>query len=143
MGRPRRRVGHRTAKNPRSYKSRSKKCRNAKKGEFNQKGEANGKDSKDESYFGYRVNIITDANHGLPLFAEIRPATDSDVTVMIKDLDDCLALYCELGLQYFLGDKGYDSLKNILHVIDLGTIPVVPVWLLAGNFATPIPRQTS
>ena len=70
-----------------------------------------------------------DANHGLPLFAETRPANASDMVVMIQDLDDCLALYQTLSPRYFLGDKGYDSLKNILHVISLGMIPVIAIRL--------------
>ena len=93
------------------------------------KGTAGQKESKDELYLGYKVNVIVDANHGLPLFAETRPANASDVAVMIQDLDDCLALYRTLSPQYFLGDKGYDSLKNILHVISLGMIPVIAIRL--------------
>ena len=112
------RWGHRTAKNARSYKARSGKGRSVKKG-TGKKGAAGQKESKDELYFGYKVNVIVDANHGLPLFAETRPGNASDVTVMIQDLDDCLALYQTLNPRYFLGDKGYDSLKNILHVISL------------------------
>ncbi len=119
--------GHRTAKNPRSYKSRSKKRRNSKKGASSKKGDAGEKDSKDESYFGYRVNILADANHGLPLFDATRPANASDVMVMVQDLDDCLALYETLGPRYFLGDKGYDKLENILHAVSLGMIPIIAI----------------
>ena len=122
------RWGHRTAKNARSYKARSGKGRSVKKGTGN-KGAAGQKESKDELYFGYKVNVIVDANHGLPLFAETRPGNASDVTVMIQDLDDCLALYKTLNPRYFLGDKGYDSLKNILHVISLGMMPIIAVRL--------------
>ena len=120
--------GHRTAKNARSYAARSGKSRSVKKGN-GKKGEAGQKESKDELYFGYNVNVIVDANHGLPLFGETRPANASDVVVMIQDLDDCLALYRTLSPRYFLGDKGYDSLKNILHVISLGMIPVIAIRL--------------
>ena len=120
--------GHRTAKNARSYTARSGKSRSVKKGN-GKKGEAGQKESKDELYFGYKVNVIVDANHGLPLFGETRPANASDVVVMIQDLDDCLALYRTLSPRYFLGDKGYDSLKNILHVISLGMIPVIAIRL--------------
>ena len=120
--------GHRTAKNARSYKARSGQRRSVKK-DKGKKGTAGQKESKDELYLGYKVNVIVDANHGLPLFAETRPANASDVAVMIQDLDDCLALYRTLSPQYFLGDKGYDSLKNILHVISLGMIPVIAIRL--------------
>ena len=120
--------GHRTAKNARSYTARLGKSRSVKKGN-GKKGEAGQKQSKDELYFGYKVNVIVDANHGLPLFGETRPANASDVVMMIQDLDDCLALYRTLSPRYFLGDKGYDSLKNILHVISLGMIPVIAIRL--------------
>ncbi len=123
--------GHRTAKNSRA-KSSSGKRRNSKKGKAdatNGEKTSGQKDSKDELYFGYKVDVIADANYGLPMFARTRPANASDVTVLIEDLDDCLALYRELSPRYFLGDKGYDSLKNILHVIELGMMPVIAVRL--------------
>ena len=123
--------GHRTAKNERSYKPRSGK---RSKGGSSKKGagagtESGRKENKDEFYFGYKVNVITDANYGLPLFGATRPANASDVMVMVQDLDDCLALYETLGLRYFLGDKGYDRLENIKHLVSLGLIPVVAVRL--------------
>ena len=89
--------------------------------------ESGAKERKDELYFGYKVNVIADANYGLALFAETRPANASDVTVMIRDLDDWLALYRTLSPRYFLADKGYDSLDNILYIINLGMIPVVAI----------------
>ena len=122
--------GHRTAKNIRSYKPRSRKRGSAKTAKRKDAGngtEAGQKESKDEFYFGYKADFITDANYGLPMFAETRPANASDVTVMIRDLDDCLALYRTLSPRYFLGDKGYDSLNNILHIISLGMMPVVAI----------------
>ena len=122
--------GFRTAKNVRSSKPRSGKRGSSKKA--SEKGTASRtqtgqKESKDEFYFGYKVDVITDANYGLPMFATTRPANASDVAVMIQDLDDCLALYQTLSPRYFLGDKGYDSQDNILHIISLGIIPVVAI----------------
>ena len=127
--------GRRTAKNPRSSKSSSGK--RGKRGNSNrgksastdagEETESDQKDKKTESYFGYKVNVITDANHGLPLFAATRPANASDSKVMAQDLDDCLSLYRTLKLKYLSGDKGYDSLENILHVIKVGMIPVIAV----------------
>lgn len=38
--------------------------------------------SEDESYFGYRGDVITDANHGLLPFAETRPANASMVAII-------------------------------------------------------------
>ena len=127
------RWGHRTAKNVRSSKPSSRK---RSKGGSSKKGagadddtESGRKENKDEFYFGYKVNVIADANYGLPLFGATRPANASDVIVMVQDLDDCLALYETLGPRYFLGDKGYDRLENIKHLVSLGLIPVVAVRL--------------
>ena len=132
--------GHRTAKNVRSAKPSSGKRG---KGGSSKKSASAGndtksgrKESKDEFYFGYKVNVIADANYGLPLFGTTRPANSSDVLVMIQDLDDCLALYRTLGPQYFLGDKGYDRLENIQHLVSLGLIPVVAVRLPAKDEET-------
>ena len=94
--------GHRTAKNSRSKSSSNK---NRKRGNANDT-KSGQKETKDELYLGYKVDVIADSNYGLPLFARTRPANASDVTVMIEDLDDWLALYRELSPRYFLGDKG-------------------------------------
>ena len=123
--------GRRTPKNVRSAKPSSGKRG---KGGSSKKGagtsaESGRKESKDEYYFGYKVNVIADANYGLPMFGVTRPANASDMVVMIQDLDDCLTLYKTLGPQYFLVDKGYDSLENIKHLVSLGLIPVVAVRL--------------
>lgn len=76
--------GHRTAKNVRSSKGKKGKRRSANKSKAG--GEAQGqKETKDELYFGYKVDVVADTNHGLPMFARTRPANASDVAVMIED----------------------------------------------------------
>lgn len=118
--------GYRTEKNRRSLKVIPNKRPRAKKDKV-QSGEAVENESKGEMFLGYSVNVVTDPNHGLPMFAETRPANASDVLVMIPDLDACLALYWTLSPRYFLGDKGYDSLKNILYLVKLGMIPIIAI----------------
>ena len=123
------RWGHRTAKNVRSSKPSSgkrSKSGSSKKG-TGAGTESGRKENKDEFYFGYKVNAIADADYGLPMFGVTRLANPSDVVVMVQDLDDCLALYETMGPLYFLGDKGYDHLENIKHLVSLGLIPVVAV----------------
>ena len=120
--------GHRTAKNPRSSKPRASRQGKSKSKTPKAKGDGDGsKDSKDELYFGYKVNTIADANHGLPLYAATRPANANDVTVMVEDLEACRALYRTLEMKFFLTDKGYDKLDNMTHVVNAGMIPVMAV----------------
>ena len=68
--------GHRTAKNPRSKSSSGKRRKRGKsqkaKADGSDGDESGNKDSKDESYFGYKVDVIADSNHGLPMFARKR-----------------------------------------------------------------------
>lgn len=84
-------------------------------------------ETKDELFFGYSANVIVDANYGLPLYGTVRPANASDTIVLIPDIDACLALYRDLSPRYFLGDKGYDALKNLEHLVNLGMVPVVAI----------------
>ena len=120
--------GHRTAKNARSHKPRSGQRQSVKKGKEDD-GQSGQKENQGRTVLRLQGQRHRGRNHGLPLFAETRPANASDMVVMIQDLDDCLALYKTLSPRYFLGDKGYDSLKNILHVISLGMIPVIAIRL--------------
>ncbi len=56
-----------------------------------------------------------------------RPANASDNVVLIPDIDACLALYRDLSPKYFLGDRGYDALNNLEHLVNLGMVPVVAI----------------
>lgn len=122
--------GHRTAKNRRSSKTTGKgRRKNSKvRREASEQGDTEDKKtSNDELFFGYSCNVIADAHYGLPLFAKVRPANASDVTIMKEDLDRCLDLYPTLSPKYFIGDKGYDSLDNFVHVVDRVMIPILAV----------------
>ena len=122
--------GHRTAKNRRSSKISGEGGR--KKAKVGGKsavrdGDNNRKASNDEFFFGYSFNVIVDSNHGLPLRGVVRPANTSDTVIMIEDLDDCLELYRTLSPTHFLGDKGYDRLENMMHLVSIGMIPIIAV----------------
>ncbi len=106
---------------------RAQKSQGREQGRGDDGGSGNRKDGKDELFFGYSANVIVDANHGLPMFAEVRPANASDMVVLIPDLDACLDLYRTISPKYFLGDKGYDSLTNLLYIVSLGMVPVVAI----------------
>ena len=124
------RWGHRTAKNHRSSKGGSGRGGRGGTSKSLQKQDTasgNRKESNDELFFGYSANIIVDANYGLPLYSMVRPANASDVVIMIPDLDACLALYRTLSPRYFLGDKGYDSLKNLMDLVGRGMMPIVAI----------------
>ncbi len=118
---PTARWGHRTAKSRRVSQQSAGKRRKTKRVKSEKSD-----DDKGEMYFGYKTNVIVDSNYGLPLYAVTRPANASDMVVMIEDLDACLRLY-QMVPRYFLADKGYDSLANILHLVNSGIIPVIAI----------------
>ena len=100
------RWGHRTAKNARSYKARSGERPECQERHWQKR---HGRPEREQGRAVLRPTRSTSwwtPTNGLPLFAETRPGNASDVTVMIRDLDDCLALYRTLNPRYFLGDKG-------------------------------------
>lgn len=83
-----------------------------------------------KSWFGYKLHLIVDADHELPLAYEVTRASTSDITVghaMIDDLEETrpeLLATCE----HFMGDKAYDDGK--LHVRlwhDHRIKPIIPL----------------
>ena len=121
--------GYRTAKNRRSSRISGKGSRKSAKvrNESSNRSDKDLKTSNGERFFGYSYNVIADANYGLPLLGKIRPANSSDTVVLKDDLDYCLGLYPRLNPTHFIGDKGYDSTENFVHIADHGMIPIIAV----------------
>lgn len=123
------RWGHRTAKTKRALQTKGSKRRSIRKSDTDGSGNNGNKDDKDEVYFGYKSDVVVDANWGLPMLSVTRPANVNDVSVLIEDIDALLALYDKLSPHYLVADKGYDSLKNLEYLVSRGIVPVVAIRL--------------
>ena len=62
--------------------------------------------------FGYKVHLICDATHGIPLTYTVLPANESDTLQLPKLVKQLRAEQSWIEPQYLLADKGYDSNKN-------------------------------
>ena len=91
------------------------------------KHSAKAKDGKQEWGFGYKMHLISDATHGVPLAFTITPANVSDSTQLSAALRKTLAVYPWLEPGCLLADRGYDSLANHQFLVRLGITPVIHI----------------
>ena len=97
------------------------------------KHSAKTKEGKQEWGFGYKMHLISDATHGLPLAFTITPANESDSTELPAVLRKTLAAYPWLEPACLLADRGYDSLANHQFLVGLDIIPVIHIRKPTAN----------
>ena len=91
------------------------------------KHSAKAKDGKEVFGFGYKMHLISDATHGVPLAFTITPANENDSTQLPAALRKTLAAYPWMEPGCLLADRGYDSLANHQLLVGLGMIPVIHI----------------
>ena len=85
------------------------------------------KEGKKEWGFGYKMHMISDATHGVPLAFTVTPANENDSTQLTGLLKKALADHPWIEAGAFLADRGYDSLANHRFLYGLGIIPVIHI----------------
>ena len=80
-----------------------------------------------EWFFGYKVHLIADANHGLPLAFGILPANEHDSPVLPKAFEHGKKLYNWFQPKVGIGDRGYDAKSNHEYLIKEGISPVIRI----------------
>ena len=88
------------------------------------KAEGGGKNDK---FFGFDADVITDACYGLPLYINVRPAGSSEGPRLREDLDAALKLHLWLKSSYLTADKGYHAGYNFRHIVSRRITPVITV----------------
>ena len=91
------------------------------------KHSAKAKDGKEVFGFGYKMHLVSDATHGVPLAFTITPANENDSTQLPTALRKTLAAYPWMEPGCLLADRGYDSLANHQFLVGLGIIPVIHI----------------
>jgi hypothetical protein len=91
------------------------------------KHSAKSKDGKQEWGFGYKMHLISDATHGVPLAFTITPANENDSPELPAALRKTLAAYPWMQPAALLADRGYDSLANHQFLAGLDIIPVIHI----------------
>ncbi len=85
------------------------------------------KEGKTEWGFGYKMHLVSDATHGIPLDFIITPANQSDSTMLKPAVQKTMANHPWIEPAALLADRGYDSQANHKFVYDLGIIPVIHI----------------
>ena len=85
------------------------------------------KEGDTEWVFGYKMHMVSDAYHGVPLAFIVTPANDNDSPLLPVVLDKALADHPWMKPGALLADRGYDALTNHEAVFNLGIIPVIHI----------------
>ena len=85
------------------------------------------KEGKKEWGFGYKMHLVSDATHGVPLAFTITPANEDDTTELPTVTRKTLADYPWMEPGCLLADRGYDSLPNHQFLVRLDIIPVIHI----------------
>ena len=83
------------------------------------------KDGK-EWYFGYKLHLLVDARHGVPITGFTTTAKEND-TKFLGDLQDrAEGLHGWFRPKFVLADRGYDSTANYKDVVRRKAVPIIP-----------------
>ena len=85
------------------------------------------KDGDTEWGFGYKMHLVSDATHGVPLAFTVTPANESDSTHLPIVTRKVLAAHPWMEPGAFLADRGYDSLTNHNFLAGLDIIPIIHI----------------
>ena len=85
------------------------------------------KDGDTEWAFGYKMHLVSDATHGVPLTFTITPANASDSTQLKPVMSKLLDAYPWIEPGCLLADRGYDSQQNHRYLLKQNIIPVIHI----------------
>ena len=85
------------------------------------------KDGDTTFEFGYKMHLISDATHGVPLAFTLTPANAGDSPQLPGLIKKAQRPCPWLQPHYLLADKGYDSIPNHQTLVDLDITPVIHI----------------
>ena len=88
---------------------------------------AKSKDGKTVYFFGYKVHLIADAVHGLPLSYSITTGNVGDTTQLAPVVNQTFEEHPWVKMSYLLADRGYDSQRNHEFLDALGVTPIIHI----------------
>lgn len=64
-----------------------------------------------DDYYGYKLHLLTDANHEIPIGWTVTPANTADCTQAVPIFDEAKGEFDWFAPEHFMADKGYDDKK--------------------------------
>ena len=89
------------------------------------KNSAGAKEGGKEWRYGYKLHMVADANHGLPIAAHVTTAKRNDSPELPVGMDRAFAAFPWFRPSAVIADRGYDGSSNYAYVHARGGLPVI------------------
>ena len=89
------------------------------------KNSTGAKEGGKEWRYGYKLHMVADANHGIPLGMKVTTAKNNDSPELPPVMDKTRAMFPWFKPKAAMADRGYDSMTNYEHLHNNGTTPII------------------
>ena len=111
----------------RSHCSPNRKCVSDPQASWTAKNSARAKVGGKEWHHGYKVHMVADANHGVPLAHIVTTAKRNDSPELPAVIARAEALYSWFKPSVVVADRGYDSMANHEYLHQKGILPIIHI----------------
>ena len=80
-----------------------------------------------EFFFGYKVHMVADATHDLPIAFTVTPGNESDSPEMREVMDKTIGMFKWFKPKVALADRGYDAMDNFTYLFKKGIDPIIHI----------------
>lgn len=80
-----------------------------------------------EFFFGYKVHMVADATHDLPIGFTVTPANTSDSPEMREVMDKVLGTFDWFKPKAAMADRGYDAMENFTYLYKKKIDPIIHI----------------
>ena len=91
------------------------------------KNSGSSKDSEPVFIFGYRIHLMVDATHGLPIGYIVTSANESDNNYLMPLVKQALRRHGWMRIKTVLADRGYDDGKLFASLWKMGVDPIIHI----------------
>ena len=92
---------------------------------WTKKNSARAKEGGKEWHYGYKLHLVVDAVHGLPLAMKVTPANVNDSPELPPVMDKARQVFPWFQPKATMADRGYDAMSNYAYLHDQGSVPVI------------------
>ena len=89
------------------------------------KNSTRAKEGGKEWTFGFKLHMVDDANHGIPLAMKVTTAKRNDYLELPEVMDRARSMFPWFRPRAAMADRGYDGMSNYQYLHDHGAIPVI------------------
>ena len=80
-----------------------------------------------ETFYGYKLHLVSDAVHDVPLSYLLLPANENDSPKLPQAVRKAQQAYDWLQPEYLLADRGYDAQSNHEFLVNCGITPIIHI----------------